>query len=208
MHNSCTKDCRELVVIGCAHSTVVKWVSVFWGRKESGKQNRCWPVIQLWQLTVSVCISCEKTLLGMNMCRTIKWDWYWFIYQPENVMQSLKVSKYMLICYQIVCQRYARTFGNCQTSTEFLWMWRWTAGSLQIMIYGSIHMNLTWRSDSDVNSVASDHHICANIDRNMVSWKSCLVSVMIARVFYCTCPSWHGSKHCLLSHWQDSDRLV
>ena len=26
---------------------------------------------------------------------------------------------------------------------------------------------------------------------------------------YCTCcPSWHGSKHCLLSHWQDSDWSV
>lgn len=53
MHNSCTKDCRELVLMGCALSTVARWVSVFWGEKESGKQNRCLPDIQLQQLTVS-----------------------------------------------------------------------------------------------------------------------------------------------------------
>jgi len=223
----------------------------------------------------------------MNMCRTIKWDWYWFTYQPENVMQSLKVSKYMLIGYQIVCQRYTcTTCGNCRTVFEFLWMWMWNlpllvnvkvkcsryrpgvaqrvgrgialffhdhgtrrgwvvssmprphftpgkdpvpilqeagwapglvwmgrksrsyrdsildrpghsqslyrliypahpsfAGSLQIMRYGPIHMNLTWRSDSDVNGVTSDHHICGNINRKRVSWKPYSMWIMITRAF-------------------------
>jgi len=53
MHNSCTKDCRELVVTGYAHGTVARWVSVFWGGMENDKQNRCWPDVQLQQLTMS-----------------------------------------------------------------------------------------------------------------------------------------------------------
>lgn len=53
MHNSCTKDCRALVVIGCAHSTVARWVNVFWSGRESGKQNKSWHASQLQQQTMS-----------------------------------------------------------------------------------------------------------------------------------------------------------
>jgi len=51
---------------------------------------------------------------------------YWFIYEPENIIHSLKVSKCILIGYQIICQRYTyTTCGNCRTAFEFLWMWIW-----------------------------------------------------------------------------------
>jgi hypothetical protein len=94
MHNSCTNDCRELVVMGCAHSTVARWVSMFWGSKESGKQKRCWPDIQLQQLTVSVFL-------------VRRHYWVWTCAEPSSEIgiglstsqkMSCRVWKYQNIC--------------------------------------------------------------------------------------------------------------
>jgi hypothetical protein len=118
------KIAESLWWLGCVLITVARWVSVFlwWEGKWQTKQALARHPITLAD---NFCTSCEK-MLGMNMCRTIKWDCYWFIYEPENVIHSLKVSKCILIGYQIICQRYTyTTCGNCWTAFEFLWMWIW-----------------------------------------------------------------------------------
>ena len=196
--------------MGCAHSTVARWVSMFWGSKESGKQKRCWPDIQLQQLTVSV-------------FPVRRHYWVWTCAEPSSEIGIGLSTSQKMSCRSESIKICANLLPDCLAEMRLYNMWRlpdciWDftdgkvnpsfAGSLPIMRYGPIRMNLAWRSDSDVNSVTSDHHICANINRNWVSWKSCSVLIMITRVSYCTCPSWHDSKHCLLSHCQESDWLV
>jgi hypothetical protein len=168
MHNNCTKDCRELVVMGCAHSTVARWVTVFWGGKESGKQNRCWPDIQLQQLTMSA------FHVRSHYCAEPSGEFR--IGLSTSQKMSCRVWKYQNICSlankMSVRDTLVQRLENARLLPSFYGReCEIFAGSLQIMSCRPILMNPTWRSDSDVNSVTSDHHICANINRNGVNWK-------------------------------------
>ena len=209
MHNSCAKDCWELVVIGCAHSTVARWVSVLWGGRKVGNKTGAgrasnyssWRLHFVWEDITGY------EHVQNNQVRLV------LVFLPARKCHAESESIKMYAHWLPKCLSEIRSY--VWKLPDFVWVFMdvevkpSSAGSLHIMRCEPIHMNLTWRSDYNVNNANRDHHICANINRNRVSWKSCSVSIMIARVSYCTCcPSWHDSKHCLLSNWQDSDWLV